>query len=259
MRHRLVATTTATLVLALAVFTGTSLAGNGNGSGGNSQSGQPSHPAQSNKPAPAPSAPTTNDNSTGVKPSSSTNKDPGHDTHAAASSNKTKQYGNGKTAGQIATQAGQPGSTILHGPGNSQPHKTTTCGHSHEVDVHALKSAAGKCGSAVSAAVKHAQKTLHAHPAPPAKHETPAAPSTPAAPATPSMAHVTICHATGSATNPYVRISPSVAGVYNGHLGHQDGRDIVPPFTYNGQSVAGENWDTNGQAIYNNGCAQPLL
>ena len=267
MRHRLVATTTATLVLALAGFTGTSLAGNGNGNGngnggGNSQSSQPSqpsHPAQSNKPAPAPTqpAPTTNDNSTGVKPSSSTNTDPGHNSSAPASSNKTKQYGNGKTAGQIATAAGA-GDKTLHGPGNSQPHKTTACGHSHDVDVHALKSAAGKCGSAAPAVVKHAQKTLHAHTTPPAKHETPpAAPVKPAAAApAPAMAHVTICHATGSSSNPYVRISPSVAGVFNGHLGHQDGRDIVPPFTYNGQTFS-ENWDSNGQAIYNNGCAAP--
>jgi len=243
MRHRLVATTTATLVLALAAFTGTSLAGNGNGNGGgssqSSQPSHPSHPAQSNKPAPAQPAPATNDNSTGVKPSSATNKNPGHDTHASASSNQTKKYGNGKTAGQIATQAGQP-NAMLHGPGNSQPHKTTACGHNHEVDVHALKSKAGKCGSTA-----------------PAKHETPpAAPVTPAAAASTPMAHVTICHATGSATNPYVRISPSVSGVYHGHLGHQDLRDIVPPFTYNGQTLS-ENWDSNGQAIYNNGCAAP--
>ena len=71
----------------------------------------------------------------GVKPSNET----AHDTHAAASSEETKQYGNGKTAGQIAVQNGAAPSTILHGPGNSQPHKAAPCSGGHEVDVHALK------------------------------------------------------------------------------------------------------------------------
>jgi hypothetical protein len=71
----------------------------------------------------------------GVKPSNDT----AHDTHAAASSEETKQYGNGKTAGQIAVQNGAAASTILHGPGNSQPHKVAPCSGGHEVDVHALK------------------------------------------------------------------------------------------------------------------------
>jgi hypothetical protein len=39
---------------------------------------------------------------------------------------------------------------------------------------------------------------------------------------------VTICHATGSAKHPYVRISPSVAGIGHGHLKHQDHRDRSP-------------------------------
>jgi len=38
---------------------------------------------------------------------------------------------------------------------------------------------------------------------------------------------VTICHATGSATNPYVEITISVNGLH-GHAHHQDGRDIIP-------------------------------
>lgn len=71
----------------------------------------------------------------GVKPANDT----AHDTHAAASSEETKQYGNGKTAGQIAVQNGAAPSTILHGPGNSQPHKAAPCSGGHEVDVHALK------------------------------------------------------------------------------------------------------------------------
>ena len=54
-------------------------------------------------------------------------------------------------------------------------------------------------------------------------------------------ARVTICHATGSSSHPYVRIRPSVAGVVNRHLKHQDHRDIVPPFTFRGHSYA-QNW-----------------
>jgi len=65
---------------------------------------------------------------------------PRHDTHAAASSDKTKKYGNGKTAGQIAIQNGAAPTAILHGPGNSQPHKVAPCTGGDEVDVHALKS-----------------------------------------------------------------------------------------------------------------------
>ena len=70
--------------------------------------------------------------SAGLKPSTATS----HNTLAPASSTATKLYGNGKTAGQIATQAGF-GSSNLYGPGNSQPHKVI-CGP-HNVDVHALK------------------------------------------------------------------------------------------------------------------------
>jgi hypothetical protein len=80
----------------------------------------------------------------GVKPSNDT----AHDTHAAASSDETKLYGNGKTAGQIAVQNGAAPSTVLHGPGNSQPHKAAPCSGGHEVDVHALKGKKRKgCGT----------------------------------------------------------------------------------------------------------------
>jgi hypothetical protein len=82
-------------------------------------------------------------NATGVKPSSTT----AHDTHAQAQSDKSKQYGNGQTAGQIAEKNGAAGKDVLHGPGNSQPHKLAPCSGGHEVDVHALKShRSGSCG-----------------------------------------------------------------------------------------------------------------
>lgn len=72
-----------------------------------------------------------------------------------------------------------------------------------------------------------------------------------------AMSHKhTICHATGSGSNPYVRITPSVSGVYNGHIGHQGDEDIVPPFTYKGATYS-QNWDAEGQAIFNAGCAAP--
>src|SRR2546421_10933137 len=82
--------------------------------------------------------------SAGVKPSSLTTV-VAHNTVAPASSNQTKLYGNGKTAGQIATQAGF-GSAMLFGPGNSQPHKTN-CGP-HAVAVQALKAHAAACAAA---------------------------------------------------------------------------------------------------------------
>jgi hypothetical protein len=169
MKLRLVST----LVLALtaAVFAGSALAGNGHGNGnangegnakGNATDAPPaaavaadaspgksdSAPGQVKKdeadastPAPAADAAApavtvgSGGNSDGVKPSNTTE----HETHAAASSDKTKKYGNGKTAGQIAVANGAAPSAILHGPGNSQPHKVAPCGGGHEVDVHALK------------------------------------------------------------------------------------------------------------------------
>src|SRR5665213_968162 len=152
MKHRLMAPLLAVLVLALAAFTGSALAGGGHGSGGG-DSGKAakqdqSTPSQSTKQdkqsSTSASQPATGgDNSQGVKPSNTTK----HGTYAKASSDKTKQYGNGKTAGEIATQAGH-GDATLHGPGNSQPHKTAACPGGHEVDVHALKNKDSNCNSA---------------------------------------------------------------------------------------------------------------
>ena len=72
---------------------------------------------------------------------------------------------------------------------------------------------------------------------------------------TPADNNVTICHATGSATNPYVVITPAKAGVVNGHYDeHQSAADIIPPFEWQGQTFSGQNWDANGMAIHRNGC-----
>jgi hypothetical protein len=73
---------------------------------------------------------------------------------------------------------------------------------------------------------------------------------------------VTICHATGSKTNPYVVITPDASGVIDGHYPHQDHRDIIPAFDYVGKDkvvhhFAGQNWTAEGQAIFNNGCKVP--
>jgi uncharacterized repeat protein (TIGR01451 family) len=65
---------------------------------------------------------------------------------------------------------------------------------------------------------------------------------------------VRICHATGSEHNPYNSITPNTAGILMGHSGasHQDGRDIIPPVP--GYLPLGQNWNANGQSIWNNDC-----
>lgn len=72
---------------------------------------------------------------------------------------------------------------------------------------------------------------------------------------------VTICHATGN-PGKWVVLSPDRSGIVSGHAGshHQDGRDIIPPFTYTAGGTEinfpGQNWE-DGQAIYDNDCATP--
>ncbi|MDX6413988.1 MAG: hypothetical protein QOH23_1398 [Gaiellaceae bacterium] len=129
--------------------------GNGNGGGpaaavggvtehGNSASAPGQQKAEETQAPTATVADTSTTAQEGVKPANDT----AHDTHAVASSDETKLYGNGKTAGEIAMQNGATGSTRLHGPGNSQPHKAAPCSGGHEVDVHALKASGhGSCGT----------------------------------------------------------------------------------------------------------------
>src|SRR5258705_11293119 len=172
MKLRLVSTCVLVLgIAALALASASAFAGNGKGNGNGKEdvAAAPAaaadtsqgHGNSANAPgqlkkdeAPAPTvaaAPAVADATqqvssaqSGVKPSNST----AHDTHAAASSDETKLYGNGKTAGQIAVQNGAAPSTVLHGPGNSQPHKAAPCSGGHEVDVHALKGKKRKgCGT----------------------------------------------------------------------------------------------------------------
>lgn len=70
---------------------------------------------------------------------------------------------------------------------------------------------------------------------------------------------VTICHATGSNTNPYNQVTvdeDAVDGNGNGNSdhnqdGHQNGEDIIPPGSWDAD---GRNWDAAHIAIYENDC-----
>jgi len=88
-----------------------------------------------------------------------------------------------------------------------------------------------------------------------------------AAPAGAAQNDITICHATGAHTNPYVTHTPAKTADAGGHDGHKGGvwfagitvewGDIIPPFDYDGGTYPGLNWTTAGQAFWNNGCNQP--
>jgi hypothetical protein len=210
-----------TLVLALSVCVcapASAFAGNGNGKENGNSIDAPGQvkkaeaaapPVQVAPPADATAAaqqPAAQGEQTGVKPSNDT----AHDTHAAAASDKTKEYGNGNTAGQIAMQNGAAPSTALHGPGNSQPHKVSPCAGGHEVDVHALKAKrSGSCGSSQPAP----QPTPHPSPVPDPgstpKASTPPGPSSPN-PAPPSTTPGITVIAEG------VTATPSRSHVYKG-------------------------------------------
>lgn len=74
---------------------------------------------------------------------------------------------------------------------------------------------------------------------------------------------VTLCHATSSSTNPYVRITVDSSGAYNGHYSQHTGPifspgasnwgDIIPTFSFNNQTYS-LNWNAAGQAVFNNNC-----
>jgi hypothetical protein len=171
--------TFAALAIGLTTFTGSAIAGNGNGSTPPGQAkqaapaaqpaatpaatppGQAKKAAATTAPAPAAKSPgqakqaaKAATSTPGVKPSNTTShwstcSTGGTSSSATCTGNGTKadsskQYGNGKTAAQIAVSRGAPAGTVLTGPGNSQPHKVTVCGKPNNksggVDVHAVKS-----------------------------------------------------------------------------------------------------------------------
>jgi hypothetical protein len=224
MRHRFTAPFFAVLVLALAAFAGSALAGDGHGKG-SGDSGKAAKPAKQDKQSSTSAGQPASggDNSQGVKPSNTTK----HDTYAKASSDQTKKYGNGQTAGQIATKSGH-GDATLHGPGNSQPHKTAACPGGHEVDVHALKNKHDKCASSD-------QKQQ-----PETKSEK-------------SSLMVSFCDMETATAGKLETKSADKVLKHELNGTPEEARDIVPPFTLNGQTYS-QLWDASGQAIFNAGC-----
>ena len=176
------------LTVALTTFTASALAGNGHGNG-NSQAttaGQVSastatstHGNSANAPGHANASSSTSASSSvsgnantsaqaGVKPANNTAKGTScrtggtgsaatctasngvtaSNTVSASRTDASKRYGNGRTAAQIANSHGLVGSNLI-GPGNSQPHKVTSCRHPAHgngggVDVHAVKGASSQ-------------------------------------------------------------------------------------------------------------------
>jgi hypothetical protein len=75
----------------------------------------------------------------------------------------------------------------------------------------------------------------------------------------PPVVEVTLCHATGSATNPFVVITVAASGVLDGHSQH-DG-DVIPAYTYTDKTgvhqVPAQNVDAVGAYELAHGCTPP--
>jgi hypothetical protein len=237
--------------LALVAFTGTALAGGGHGDkqskGDASNQPAQSPPDQQSSPAATQEQPkqaqkssqATSTSDAGVKPSSTTDKATSCTTGSSGSGSVTctgksskpdssKQYGNGKTAAQIAAGNGAPAGTKITGPGNSQPHKVVSCKHEHAVDVHAVKTYSGAdCSQS-----KPEQKPLV------------------------SEQQVTFCDMESATTGKLE--TKSVSKVISHELNGtpEEARDIVPAFTVNGQTYS-QNTDATSLAIFANNCIAP--
>lgn len=75
---------------------------------------------------------------------------------------------------------------------------------------------------------------------------------------------ITICHAkpADTAANGWVSINVSKKAIVTGNSKHatEHDADIIPLFTYDfdgGGTFTGKNWDTTGQAVWDNGCKTP--
>jgi hypothetical protein len=213
----------AVAVLAMAALSGVALAGDHHGDHGSHH-----NKGQTSGSAPQKSSP---DTQAGIKPSNTTDKKTscttggGSGTSATCHSDKSdksdasKRYGNGKTAAQIANGKGAPSGTPITGPGNSQPHKI--CGR----DVHAYKG--GDCSKK-----QHEEK--------PAKSQE-------------QQQTVTFCDMESATSGKLETKNADEVARHEFNGNPEENRDIVPPFTLNGQTFS-ENWDANGQAIFNAGC-----
>lgn len=71
--------------------------------------------------------------------------------------------------------------------------------------------------------------------------------------------NVTICHKNNGNGWSQISVDPSaINGIGNGDhnsIHHQNGQDIIPPGYWD---ITGRNWNTQGQAIYNNNCNIPV-
>ncbi|HET7572950.1 MAG TPA: hypothetical protein VFJ77_09835 [Gaiellaceae bacterium] len=151
----------------------------------------------------------------------------------------SKRYGNGRSAYEIAKKNAPTitSPSQLSGPGRSGLHKVTICHKTGSgfvritVDVHALKrghtTGKGDIIPAPSSGCPSAPAPQPPAPAPAAPPVQPASPPAPPAPRVKTAGHkVTICHRTGSATNPYVRITVDVHALKHGHTVAKG--DIIP-------------------------------
>lgn len=86
-----------------------------------------------------------------------------------------------------------------------------------------------------------------------------AAPLVLAGPASAGTDKVTICHATSAANGHYNQIEVAKDAIAGGHAGHQDGRDIIPAYSWIDKGVRyyfeGQNLDQG--ALLANGCQVP--
>jgi hypothetical protein len=230
MKKLAAAAAAAVAVLAMAALSGVALAGDHHG-----DHGKPSGSAHQSS--------SSSDTQAGEKPSSTTHKNTACSTGGGSGSSATctsdtsskpdasKRYGNGKTAAQIANGHGAPSGTQLNGPGNSQPHKVAVCGKPSNkgggVDVHAVKHY-DQSGCALK---QQEQKQLQSQG---------------------QQQMVTLCDM-DTATTGKLETKPAAEVAHHEFNGKaEENRDIVPPFTLNGQSFS-ENWPS-GEAIFNANC-----